>query len=158
MEKWVEKNGRKKVEFWKKKFIGKTQNRWFLFYKSQIGGRTILFRCHLDMGCMGHGRKKFSKFVSKIPIFTYSTPVHLDSTSNHSKSCRGLFFLHSAQFWGQTDVICRSWKNNSKMMIFTEKIHHRPFRPINFVSKQDRLNYCEISAHKPIVARALAKT
>jgi hypothetical protein len=49
---------------------------------------------HLDMGCMGHGRK----FTSKIPIFTYSTRVHIDSTSNHSKSCRGLFPLHSVQF------------------------------------------------------------
>jgi hypothetical protein len=43
------------------------------------------------MGCMEHGRKKYSKFVSKIPIFTYITLVHIDSTSNHSKSCRGLF-------------------------------------------------------------------
>ncbi len=52
----------------------------------------------LDMGCMGHGRKKYSKFVSKIPIFTYSTLVHHDLTSIHSKSCRGLFFVHSVQF------------------------------------------------------------
>jgi hypothetical protein len=25
------------------------------------------------------------------------------------------------------DIIFRSWKNNSKMMIFTQKIHHRLF-------------------------------
>ncbi len=70
---------------------------------------------------------KYSKFVTKIPIFTYSTLVHLDSTLNHSKSCREHFSLLSVQFWGQTDIICRSWKNNSKMMIFTDKIRHRPF-------------------------------
>jgi hypothetical protein len=43
------------------------------------------------------------------PIFTYSTRVHLDSTLNHSISCRGLFFMHSVQFRGQTDNIWRSW-------------------------------------------------
>ena len=72
------------------------------------------------MVCMGHGRKKYSKFVTKIPIFSYNTLVHLDSTSNHSKSCRGLFFVHSVEFWGQTDIICRSWKHNSKMMIIID--------------------------------------
>jgi hypothetical protein len=44
------------------------------------------------MGYMGHGRKKCPKFVTKIPIFTNSNRVHLDSTSNHSKSCKGLIF------------------------------------------------------------------
>ncbi len=122
-KKWSEKS-----RILKKNFFRKNSKPVVFYYtKSQIGGRTILFRCHLDMGCMGHGRKKYLKLVSKIPIFTYSTLVHLDSTSNHSKSCRGLFFLHSVQFWGQTDFICRSWKNNSKMMIFTQKIHRRPF-------------------------------
>jgi hypothetical protein len=80
----------------------------FYFKYNLIRGRTILLRCHLGMGCMGHGRKKYSKFVTKIPIFTYSTLVHLDSTLNHSKSCRGLFFVHFVKFWGRTDIIWRS--------------------------------------------------
>ena len=93
-KKRIEKSDILKIFFFRKN--PKTQS--FYFRKSLIGGWTLLFRCHLDMGCMGHGRKKYSKFVSKIPIFTYSTLVHLDSTSNHSKSCRGLFFVHSVQF------------------------------------------------------------
>jgi len=93
-KKRIEKNDILKKNFFRKN--PKTQS--FYFRKSEIGGRCLLFRCHLDMGCMGHGRKKYPKFVTKISIFTYSTLVHLDSTSNHSKSCRGLFFVHSVQF------------------------------------------------------------
>ena len=100
------KNGRKKVIFWKKFLLAKTQKHMvFILEKVKLGGRCLLFRCYLDMGCMRHGRKKYSKFVTKIPIFTYRTLVHLDSTLNHSKSCRGLFFVHSVQFWDQTDII-----------------------------------------------------
>ena len=97
------KIGRKKwskiSDILKKKILRKNpKTHGFYFRKSLIGGRCLLFRCYLDMGCMGHGRKKYSKCVTKIPIFTYSTLVHLDSTSNHSKSCRELFSLHSVQF------------------------------------------------------------
>ncbi len=120
------KKGRKKVKFWIIFFVRKN-SKPMVFILKLNWGRCLHFRCHLDMGCMESGRKEYSKFVTKISIFTYSTRVHLDSTLNHSKSCRRHIFVHSVQFWGQTDVIWRSWKNNSKMMIFTKKIHHRPF-------------------------------
>ncbi len=88
-KKWSEKSGILK----KKIFTKNSKLLVFILHKVKLGGRTILFRCPLGMGCMGHGRKKYPKFVSKIPILTYRTLVHLDSTSNHSKSCRGHIFV-----------------------------------------------------------------
>jgi hypothetical protein len=45
----------------------------FIFDKVKLGVGVYFSGANLDMGCMGHGRKKYSKFVTKIPIFTYST-------------------------------------------------------------------------------------
>jgi hypothetical protein len=98
------------------------------------------------MGYMRHGRKKYPKFTTKIPIFIYSTRVNLDLTSNHSKSCRGLIIVHSVQFWGQTDLIWQCW--NFKMVIFTKKVYYRPFE--SFKNRSNHPIWLKIYQHTQI--------
>ena len=71
----------------------------------QNWGSDFTFHVPSIYGMHGAWPKKIPNVTSKIPIFTYRTRVHLDSTSNQSKSCRGLIFVHSVQFGNQTDII-----------------------------------------------------
>ncbi len=97
IEKQVERRVRKKWYF-EKFFLGKTQKHKFLFQKKLNWGSVSNFQVPYRYGMYGTWPKKILKVLTKIPIFTYSTLVHLDSTLNHSKSCRELFFVHSVQF------------------------------------------------------------
>ncbi len=70
--------------------------------------------------------KKYPKSMVKIPIFAYRTRLHLGLTSKHSKSCRGLIFVDSIQFLGQTDIIIR---------------HHHPFKSYKKIVPIIRLDW-----------------
>jgi hypothetical protein len=41
----------------------------FIFEKVKLGFRTLLFKCPLDMGYMGHGGKNTQGLPTKIPAF-----------------------------------------------------------------------------------------
>ena len=86
----------------------KHKNTKFLFKKKLNWRSDFTYQISSRYGMYGTWSKKIPKFSTKIPIFTFSTRVHLDSTPNHSKSWRGLIFMDSVQFWGQTDIIWQS--------------------------------------------------
>ena len=63
--------------------------------------------------------EKIAKVEEQNPVFTYSTRVHLDSISNHTKSCTRRFFVHSVE--------------KSKIMIYTKKSVIDLLSPIKIV-------------------------
>jgi hypothetical protein len=64
-------------------FLGKSQNhKVFILEKAKLGVGVYFLGVIQIWDVWGHGRKKYSKLVTKIPIFTYSTSTRLRITQN----------------------------------------------------------------------------
>ncbi len=75
------------MEFWKKNFIGKTQTRWFLFYKKSNWGSDYTFQVPSRYGMYGTWLKKNTQ--SLWPKFRFS-PIAPQCTSTRLQITQNL--------------------------------------------------------------------
>jgi hypothetical protein len=91
----------------------KCQEKWNFekndFFENLNLGSDFQFQMPSRYGIYGTWSKKYPRFVTKIPIFTYSTRIHIDSTSNHSKSCRGAILSSNGHYFGEAEEIIPRW-------------------------------------------------
>ncbi len=98
---------------------------WFLFQKKLNWGSVFTFQVPSRYGISWP--KKILKICDQNSDFHLQNPSAPRLDFESLKNLQRTLFFHSVQFLGQTVIIWRSKGNKSKMTIFTEKIHHRPF-------------------------------